>query len=217
MQATCDAKCRFLDVSIRHPAATSDYLAFVTSLIHHKVSEAGFLADGLCLFGDNAYVSNHYMVTPFPNVSEGERFHFNFYQSQLRIRIEMAFGMLVHWWSILRKPMPCTITVKKTTALVYSLCKLHNFCINEKEDQFVTNTAQDEFVLDLDGGIAMETTPEGYLWPSELLDGSDHHEASRQVDACCERQNKGRHIPHDGLLCIIRNNSLTRPTPRGWM
>lgn len=32
MQGTCDARGRFLDVSINHPGATSDYLAFVTSL-----------------------------------------------------------------------------------------------------------------------------------------------------------------------------------------
>jgi len=171
MQATCDARYRFLDVAMLHPGATSDYLAFITSPLFHQLKQPGFLADGLCLFGDNAYVTDTFMVTPYPNVGEGDRFHFNYYQSQLRIRIEMAFGMLVHRWAILRKPMPYQITVPKTCALVYALCKLHNFCIDENEEEIVESSAQDQFTLSLSGGIPLDASQDGFLRPSELLDG----------------------------------------------
>ena len=50
LQATCDHKRRFLDIEAEHPAATSDCLCFTASDIHLRLKEAGFLADGLCLF-----------------------------------------------------------------------------------------------------------------------------------------------------------------------
>jgi hypothetical protein len=53
---------------------------------------------------------------------------------QLRIRVECAFGMLVHRWAILRAPIPRGITIKRTVAMVSALAKLHNFCIDENED-----------------------------------------------------------------------------------
>jgi hypothetical protein len=64
-QGICDSECHFLDVCIAHPASTSDYLTFCTnSLKHNKLEKEGFLAPGLCLFGDSAYVNNEYMATP---------------------------------------------------------------------------------------------------------------------------------------------------------
>lgn len=101
MQAVCDRRGHFLDISIEHPGSTSDYLAFITSPLRYLVERPGFLAPGLALFGDNAYVNNQYMVTPFKNVSSGPKDAYNFYQSQLRIRIECAFGVLVHQWALL--------------------------------------------------------------------------------------------------------------------
>jgi DDE superfamily endonuclease len=54
MQGTCDAEGKFLDVSIGHPASTSDFLAFTTSKFHKQIETPGFLASGLCIFGDQA-------------------------------------------------------------------------------------------------------------------------------------------------------------------
>jgi hypothetical protein len=68
MQAPCNAEGCFLNVSIKHPAAMSDYLGFCTSLFKHKLERSGFLAPELCLFGDNAYVNTSYMATPFKGV-----------------------------------------------------------------------------------------------------------------------------------------------------
>jgi DDE superfamily endonuclease len=83
MQATCDADGMFLDVSIAHPASTSDFLAFSTSSLQKKIETPGFLAPGLCIFGDLAYVNNGYFMTPFKGVKSGIKDTFNFYHSQL--------------------------------------------------------------------------------------------------------------------------------------
>ena len=133
MQAICDEKRRFLDIHVAHPASTSDYLAFATSPICKLLETPGFLAEGLCIYGDNAYINAPYMTTPFKAVSSGVKDAYNFYQSQLRINIECAFGVLVHRWGVLRSPLPMNISLKKTTSLVRALCCVHNWLIDQNE------------------------------------------------------------------------------------
>ena len=132
-QAVCDVRGRFLDISITHGASAADCLAFENSELYKRLQN-GLLRDGLVLFGDNAYINTIFMATPYPNTSGGSKDNYNFYHSQLRIRIECAFGMLVKRWGVLRMAMPQGITVKKTIALVNCLAKLHNFCIDEIDD-----------------------------------------------------------------------------------
>ena len=83
LQGVCDSDCRFLDVSIEHPASTSDYLAFITSSLYYKLEEKSLLKPGYCLFGDSAYVNTSYMTTPFKNCRAGDKDDFNFYHSQV--------------------------------------------------------------------------------------------------------------------------------------
>ena len=132
MQGTCDSECRLLDVCIQHPASTSDFLAFTTSSLYRRLEQDNFLAPGLCLFGDSAYMNCRYFATPYKSVSSGTKDDYNFYHSQLRIRIECAFGQLVARWGLLRRAIPSKVGIKKTTSLVFCLCRLHNYCINEQ-------------------------------------------------------------------------------------
>ena len=79
--------------------------------------------------GDNAFVETKTMSTPVPglNVTQVED-AYNFYLSQLRITIERAFGILVHRWGVLRRPL--SESILKVPALVICLMRLHNFCID---------------------------------------------------------------------------------------
>ena len=81
MQATCDHEKRFLDIYLKHPASTSDYLAFSSSPLHCKLETPGFLKPGLCLFGDNAYVNTPYMATPYKATKEQEKDSYNYFHS----------------------------------------------------------------------------------------------------------------------------------------
>ena len=128
MQAVCDAEGRFLDVEIEYPGSTSDFFAFEQSELKSLIERDGFLRPGLCLFGDNAYVNSPYMCVPFRNVAtiaNPDEFRakdgFNFFQSQVQIKIECAFGILVHRFGLLRKPISVNISVQKTTSLVLAL------------------------------------------------------------------------------------------------
>jgi hypothetical protein len=54
--------------------------------------------------GDNAYVCTEHLITPFMGSSNlnSENDSYNFFLSQLRIRVEMAFGRLIAKWRSLR-------------------------------------------------------------------------------------------------------------------
>jgi hypothetical protein len=214
MQGVCDADGKFLDVSIGHPASTSDFLAFTTSDFHKKIETPGYLSPGLCVFGDSAYVNNSYFVTPFKNVKSGVRDVFNFYQSQLRIKIECAFGMFVARWGLLRRALPQAMRLRKITALTLCLCRLHNFCIGQGQ-RVDTPLASDTMEILAHGGIALDNscTPEG------LLHGGEHHEDTTRSF----RQNFGRNtllasscLPRDKLVAMIERNGFERPTPKSW-
>jgi hypothetical protein len=131
MQAVCDADGRFLDVSILFDGGSSDLIAFEASDIIQKLKTEGILAPGLHVIGDNAYFNAFHMATPYPNVSSGTKDAYNFYHSQLWIKVECTFGMLVHRWGILQKPMSSKFTISKVTVITMCLCKLHNFCIDQ--------------------------------------------------------------------------------------
>jgi DDE superfamily endonuclease len=94
LQGVCDVEGRFIDVSIGHPASTSDYLAFSTSKLYYKLEEDGFLAPGLTLFGDLAYVNTGYMATPFKGVKSGTKDDYNFFHSQVCTKrgVSWTFG-----------------------------------------------------------------------------------------------------------------------------
>lgn len=235
MQAICDSKGRFIDYEMKHPGATADYLAFTTSTIFDKMNKPSsvhvnkpFLKPGLCLYGDNAYVNSDFMSVPFKNVSSGPKDAYNFYQSQVRITIECAFGMLVHRFGLLRKPMPVNFTIQKTCALVGCLCKLHNFCINEREqDNPLSHTAADLAAIATEGGFLLprfdNNVSEEYSYDpvldriNPLLDGGEHTEGvsrramgQRALDNSPNKDN----FPSQQMLRHVELHGYERPKPR---
>ena len=55
---------------------------------------------------------------------------YNFYLSQLRIRIEMAFGLLCGKWAILQQRLQ--LDLKNVGKLFMCCARLHNYVINER-------------------------------------------------------------------------------------
>jgi hypothetical protein len=55
---------------------------------------------------------------------------FNFFASQLCIRIEMAFRLMVNKWGIFARPL--SIKLIKMKRLMVAMARLHNFCMNER-------------------------------------------------------------------------------------
>mmetsp|Transcript_23629 Transcript_23629/g.30822 ORF Transcript_23629/g.30822 Transcript_23629/m.30822 type:complete len:137 (-) Transcript_23629:57-467(-) len=59
-----------------------------------------------------------------------ENNNFNFYASQLRMRIEMAFGLMMQKCGIQQWPLTNTLGAMKH--IICAIARLHNFCIDER-------------------------------------------------------------------------------------
>jgi hypothetical protein len=131
--ASCDAHCRFTSVSVNNSGGTNDCIALVKwSLLYNVMKK---LPLGCYFSGDNAFPQCRFIMTPFTEpqlrgILGLSRDAYNFYLSQLRIRIEMAFGLLVSKWRIFKKPLECKLS--NAPIVVLAACALHNFCINER-------------------------------------------------------------------------------------
>ena len=131
MQAVCQSDLQFVAVTCKHVGCTNDAIAFETSSLRDVCNSLPFPYHWI---GDNAYTLNETMIVPFL----GQNLHkthpyleaFNFYQSQLRITIECAFGVLVRRWGILWKAMEYDLEFQ--FEIVHACCRLHNFCISRR-------------------------------------------------------------------------------------
>ena len=223
MQGVCDARRRFTYISVQHPASSSDYLAFVTSLLYQKLTEGTGLPDGYCLYGDNAYVNETYMAVPFPNTSSGPKDAYNCYQSQVRINIECAFGVLTNRWRLLKSPLSANIPINRMNALLSCLCKIHIFCIDNGNATPPERYEHDPLTLmdfvnvnDGDG-----------LRPIGLLGGGEHFAdvpegrrganrrslrlASRHLNNHNNHSNKT--VPRNKMLQHVIARDIHRPSP----
>jgi hypothetical protein len=130
VQAMCDADCRFLFFSVASPGKTNDSVAIRKTSLPAYVET---LPPGYFIASDCAYSLSEHLITPYSGPQRySERCdNFNFFLSQLRIRIEMAFGLLCTKWRILHTPINCKLcNIQK---LLHSCFQLHNFCINNRE------------------------------------------------------------------------------------
>jgi DDE superfamily endonuclease len=199
LQAVCDSTGKFLEVWIKFPGSASDYISFLRSDFYQRLKRDGFLEATLALFGDNAYVSTDKMVTPFKGVTRGPKDNYNFFHSQLRIQIECAFGMLVHRWSILRKPLPNAMGPARQVALVMALCKLHNFCLDTHCELLEVPS-----FVPVNGSLHGAVVLDGNGRPTELLNGGRHFDdvlglpvalSDKRTQILHKVINSGRHRP----------------------
>lgn len=215
LQAICDHKRRFIDIDVRHPGSTSDYLCFTTSRIHQRIlSDPNLIHPSLHFFGDSAYVNTPFMATPFKGTHSGVKDAYNYYHSQLRINIECAFGMLVHRWGVLRKPFPMNITVPKIIQVVKTLCILHNFCIDGREgDDISIPTAQDDLSVFDSGGFGTQDSSDA---PLQHLDSPGHHSDDHDLRRLRREERAVTDLPRDRLLEQLQEMHITsRPAPFG--
>jgi hypothetical protein len=207
MQAVCDADGRFLSVWINHPASTSDFMAFLRSKLYLNLTCPGFLSEGLVIFGDNAYVSTDYMVTPYKNVRAGPKDDFNFFHSQLRINIERAFGMLVKRWAVLQKPLPCQMGPVKQIALIFGLCQLHNYCLGDvdtPEQSVPANSNDFNQTTDQTTNQFVDEANNNYV--HNMINGGEHFDDVTDEELVREQSSRVRLA----MRKIVENSGLHR-------
>jgi DDE superfamily endonuclease len=129
IQAAADHHCRFIHFSFAAPGVTGDREAIKQCSLYQLIEG---LPKGICFIGDAAYQPSEHMVPVYQGADKLIQKYddFNFYASQMRIRIEMAFGMMQGKWSILQRPLGCSM--KNMIWLSQGIARLHNYCINER-------------------------------------------------------------------------------------
>jgi hypothetical protein len=129
----------------------------------------------------------------------------------------------VHRWGLLRKPITASIGLAKTTALVMCLCRLHNYCIDQRDGDIGSSisvpppTARDQAEIAMNGGVPLNER--NYNSPDQLLHGGEHFDGvSRGLRRRAERAaaSGGVALPRDILHESIIQNDLRRPTPASW-
>ena len=156
VQAICDSKCRFIYVAIGGPGKLYQRLfhhhsckLLANSLLSYFSLATGCTSDlrayqgisapdlveslpaGFHIVADAAYMVSEHLLGPFHGAQRDNEANstFNFYLSQLRIRIEMAFGLLTTKWRILRQPLAVNVADGTVAKIVETCTILHNFVI----------------------------------------------------------------------------------------
>lgn len=156
VQAIATAKYRFLCMSCIAPGSSNDWTAYLSSAMSSRV---GDLPHGYYLLGDAAYPLSNQLLTPYPGRGLSPEYDsFNFHLSQLRVKVEQSFGILVSRWGILWRPL--RVAFKRRPKLIQALFHLHNFCIDEGSPEI---SILDETIV---SGHRRPTMPAGVLPPS---------------------------------------------------
>ena len=85
------------------PGGSNDWVAWNRSTLSEAVDK---LPNGYHILGDAAYPLSEKIMTPYPGKNlPPDKDSLNFHLSQLRIKIEQTFGIVVATWGILRRPL----------------------------------------------------------------------------------------------------------------
>lgn len=176
VQAVCDHMCRFLFFSVAAPGSTGDNDALHQTPLWNLIENLPF---GFVVIADAAYSATERICSIYYGVSRSNPLYdnFNYYASQCRIRIEMAFGLMTMKWGILARPLQ--LSVQQAGLLMHAIARLHNFVINERLDTvdeapdtlaYLPSHPQDEngdpIFLNDDG--SMEPSRQGFAGWSEV-------------------------------------------------
>ena len=119
-QAVCDSRLIFLYFGVLAPGKWNNNAAH--PLCKDLRCGIGNIAVGLYFVGDAANLLDQCIGSQKSNPDNDE---FNFYLSQLRIRIEMAFGTMVNKFRVLKKKLDGLLA--KRASIVMACARLHNY------------------------------------------------------------------------------------------
>ena len=204
IQAVCDSNLRFIYFGVNAPGRTND--ARVFNRCKKLRQWLASIPNQYFLIGDNAYPLSNKLLIPF----SGSQKHFtynrsyNFYLSQLRIRIEMAFGRLTTKWRIFRRNLDYSLEKNAMICRVASI--LHNFVIDS--DNLTFEASLDSNNMEEFGVESLLDGPNGNrgYFPSLPCRSSDANIVnSRRTNMLAEIKSRDLRRPVHNL---IRNQEL---------
>jgi DDE superfamily endonuclease len=111
------------------PGVMPDRYALKECALHGLVEQ---LPLGYVTIGDAAYTATEHLASIYyGDASKITKYdNNNYFASQCRIRIEMAFDMMNTKWGILQNPL--RVKVSRIKYILLEIAKLHNYCINAR-------------------------------------------------------------------------------------
>lgn len=108
-----------------------------------------------------------------------------------------------------------------------ALCRLHNFCIEQKLERKLESAqaapllAQDSSDIAAHGGIPLVRHGQNNLSPDQLLHGGAHfgdlnRNLRRQLENNARREASDGMLPRERLHDIVETKELRRPPPESW-
>ena len=170
VQAMCDSNLLFLYSCVAAPGKVNDIRAFYRCAPLLRWLEA--LPGENFIGADNAYPLSQKILVPFNKVDmAGKERHraFNYYISQLRVRIEMAFGRLTTKWRCLRNAL--RYSTPRNAQVIIVCMKLHNFCIRMQQRDDPDYDPSKDNVEAISGG-GTQSSSIGF-YPTVSEDGDD--------------------------------------------
>lgn len=197
VQATCDSNYRFCSMSCISPGATNDWAAWNRSDLSKSVER---LPPGFYVLGDAAYPLSDHLLIPYPGKNLPPHMDaFNFYLSQLRVRIEQAYGIVVGQWGILWKPLRFQFAGR--TDLITAIFHLHNFLRDEQVQPILPSEEDSESGRGRPDLSASDTLPARFTTASQ-----ENQKPTRSGDVVTRRaitmilDNKRQYRPMYNLL-----------------
>lgn len=128
-QACVTSDLQFSYFGVVSPGSTNDNISYPLADGLKDVIEK--LPLGLYMVGDAAYTLTEHLLVPFTGADrlDPAQDAFNYFLSQLRIRVEMAFGRLVNKFRILSGKVLGSLN--RVSAILTACARLHNFIIRE--------------------------------------------------------------------------------------
>ena len=126
-QACVRSNLSFMYFGIISPGSTNDNISYPMAAGLRDTVES--LPTGMYCVADAAYTLHENLLIPYTGLDRRDPVHdaFNFYMSQLRIRVEMSFGLLTNKFRILKGRMVGSLD--RITAIVMASARLHNYVI----------------------------------------------------------------------------------------
>lgn len=143
-QACVKNDLQFLYFGVVAPGSTNDNIAYPRAKGLKQVFDN--LPLGLYGVADAAYTQSDQILTPFTGAERYDTANdsFNYHLSQLRIRVEMAFGRLVNKFRILNGTIEGSLD--RVSAVLTACARLHNFIICEDGPaERVYSSVEEEF------------------------------------------------------------------------
>src|SRR5436305_1898808 len=132
LQAVVDYKKKFLDICVGWPGSTHDSRILINSNLYNKFNNQNNL--NKYILGDGGYPNLSWLIVPYKDIGRGlthEQTYFNLKHSQIRIKVEQAFGLLKGRWRCLLHTLEVSCEI--VSHIITTCCILHNIC-EERSD-----------------------------------------------------------------------------------